>query len=105
MAVVIGSLPVILFRPFWGLMVYSWLAFMRPQDMAWGASRVLPLSQGVAIALLIGLLLAVGRERLMTLKPQTVLLILLAGWITLSTLLAVVPEMAQDIYGNYWKAI
>ena len=105
LTVVVGSLPVILFRPFFGLLVYSWLAFMRPQDMAWGVSRVLPLSQWVAIALLVGLLLAVGRERLMTLKPQTVLLILLAGWITLSTLQAVVPEMAQDIYGNYWKAI
>lgn len=105
LAVVCGSLPVILLRPFYGLLVYSWLAFMRPQDMAWGASRALPLSQWVAIALLVGLLLAVGRERLMTLKPQTVLLLLLAGWITLSTLLAVDPEMAQDIYGNYWKAI
>lgn len=105
MAVVIGSLPVILFRPFYGLMVYSWLAFMRPQDMAWGASRDLPLSQWVAIAMVIGLVLAFGRERLMTLKPQTVLLLLLAGWITLSTVLAVAPEMAQDIYGNYWKAI
>lgn len=104
-AVVYGSLPVILFRPFYGLLVYSWLAFMRPQDMAWGAVRDLPLSQWVAIALAIGLVLSVGKERLLTLKPQTVLLILLAGWISLSTVLAVVPEMAEDIYGNYWKAI
>jgi probable O-glycosylation ligase (exosortase A-associated) len=78
---------------------------MRPQDMAWGASRELPLSQWVAIALLIGLVLSAGRERILTLKPQTILLILLAGWITLSTILAVVPEMAEEIYGNYWKAI
>jgi probable O-glycosylation ligase (exosortase A-associated) len=105
LAVVYGSLPVILFRPFFGLLVYSWLAFMRPQDMAWGSSRVLPLSQWVAIALILGLVLAVGRERLMTLTPQTVLLILLAGWISLSTLLALVPEMAGEVYGNYWKAI
>lgn len=105
LAVVYGSLPVILFRPFYGLLVYSWLAFMRPQDMAWGASRILPLSQWVAIAMVIGLALAVGRERLMTLKPQTVLLILLAGWISLSTVLAVVPEMSGEVYGNYWKAI
>jgi len=105
LAVVYGSLPVILFRPFYGLLVYSWLAFMRPQDMAWGASRVLPLSQWVAIAMVIGLTLAVGRERLMTLKPQTVLLILLAGWISLSTVLALVPEMSGEVYGNYWKAI
>lgn len=105
LAVVYGSLPIILFRPFYGLMIYSWLAFMRPQDMAWGASRILPLSQWVAIAMIIGLVLSVGRERLMTLKPQTVLLILLAGWISLSTVLAVVPELAQEVYGNYWKAI
>jgi putative inorganic carbon (HCO3(-)) transporter len=105
LAVVYGSLPVILFRPFYGLMVYSWLAFMRPQDMAWGISRVSPLSQYVAIAMILGLVLAVGRERLLTFKPQTVLLILLAGWITLSTVLAVVPEMSKEIYGNYWKAI
>lgn len=105
LAVVYGSLPIILFRPFYGLMIYSWLAFMRPQDMAWGVSRVSPLSQYVAIAMILGLVLSVGRERLMTLKPQTVLLILLAGWITLSTVLAVVPEMSEEIYGNYWKAI
>jgi probable O-glycosylation ligase (exosortase A-associated) len=105
LAVVYGSLPVILFRPFYGLLVYSWLAFMRPQDMTWGSSRVLPLSQWVAIAMVAGLLLSIGRERLMTLKPQTVLLLLLAGWITISTLLALVPEMAQEVYGNYWKAI
>jgi len=104
-AVVYGSLPVILFRPFWGLLVYSWLAFMRPQDMAWGASRTLPLSQWVAIAMIVGLALALGRERLLTLKPQTILLLLLAAWITLSTVLAVDPEMARDIFGNYWKAI
>src|SRR6185436_18054608 len=105
MAVVIGSLPVILLRPFYGLLVYSWLAFMRPQDMAWGASRGLPLSLWVATALGIGLVLSVGRERFLTPRLQTVLLILLAGWISLSTVLAVMPEMAWDIYGNYWKAI
>jgi putative inorganic carbon (hco3(-)) transporter len=105
MAVVCGSLPVIVLRPFFGLLVYSWLAFMRPQDMAWGASRTLPLSMWVAVALAVGLALAMGRERPLTLAPQTVLLLLLAAWITLSTLLAVVPEMAQETYGNYWKAI
>src|SRR6185295_4391480 len=57
LAVVCGSLPVILLRPFYGLLVYSWLAFMRPQDMAWGASRGLPLSLWVATALGIGLVL------------------------------------------------
>lgn len=104
-ALVAASLPVIVFRPYFGLLVYGWLAYMRPQDMAWGLSRWLPLSQWVAIALVIGLVLALGRERWVTFRVQTVLLILLAAWISLSTVMAVRPEVAGVLYGYYWKAI
>jgi putative inorganic carbon (HCO3(-)) transporter len=104
-AIVCGSLPVILFRPFTGLLVYYWLAYMRPQDMAFGISRGLPLSQWVAIAMVAGLVVAVGREQALTLRLQTVLLILLGLWISLTVVTAVVPEMSQVVYGQYWKAI
>jgi probable O-glycosylation ligase (exosortase A-associated) len=105
LAVIYGSLPIIVFRPFFGLLVYCWLAYMRPQDMAWGVTRELPLSQWVAIAMLVGIVLSLGRERVLTLKAQTVLLALLAGWISLSYVNALVPEMAAYIYGHYWKAV
>jgi probable O-glycosylation ligase (exosortase A-associated) len=104
-AVIYGSLPVIVFRPYIGLLVYCWLAFMRPQDMAWGASKMLPLSQWVALAMLAGIVLTLGRERLATLKQQTVYLILLAGWITLSVANALVPRISENVYGYYWKAV
>ena len=103
--IVFASLPVIVFRPYFGLLVYGWLAYMRPQDMAWGASRVLPLSQVVAVALAIGLVIALGRERWLTLKVQTVLLILLAGWISITVVTAVLPDVSGEMYGYYWKAI
>jgi probable O-glycosylation ligase (exosortase A-associated) len=104
-ALVFASLPVIAFRPYFGLLVYGWLAYMRPQDMAWGASRVLPLSQWVAVALVLGLVLSLGRERWLVLKVQTVLLILLAGWISITVVTAVLPDVSGDMYGYYWKAI
>jgi len=104
-ALVAASLPVVVFRPYFGLLVYGWLAYMRPQDMAWGLSRWLPLSQWVAVALVIGLVLTLGRERWIVFRVQTVLLILLAAWISLSTVLAVRPELASVLYGYYWKAI
>jgi probable O-glycosylation ligase (exosortase A-associated) len=103
--IVCASLPVIVFRPFFGLLVYGWLAYMRPQDMAWGASRIMPLSQWVAIALVAGLLVALGRERWLTLKAQTVLLLLLAGWISITVVTAVLPDVSGEMYGYYWKAI
>lgn len=105
LAVIYGSLPIIVFRPFFGLLVYCWLAYMRPQDMAWGVTRELPLSQWVAVAMLVGIVLTLGRERVLTLKAQTVLLALLAGWISLSYVNALVPEMAAYTYGHYWKAV
>jgi probable O-glycosylation ligase (exosortase A-associated) len=105
LAVVTASLPVILFRPFFGLLVYAWLAYMRPQDMAWGITRILPLSQWVAIALVLGLVFAMGRERWLVIKTQTVLMMLLAGWISVTVATAVMPEASGDLYGYYWKAI
>ncbi len=103
--IVCATLPVIVFRPYFGLLVYGWLAYMRPQDMAWGASRTLPLSQVVAVALAIGLVMAVGRERWLTLKLQTVLLLLLGGWISITVVTAVLPDVSGEMYGYYWKAI
>ncbi|HEX2645427.1 MAG TPA: putative O-glycosylation ligase, exosortase A system-associated [Thermoanaerobaculia bacterium] len=105
LGLVAGMLPVIAFRPYFGLLVYAWLAFMRPQDLTWGMARSLPLSQWVAIAMAVGLLFTMGRERLATLKTQTVLMILLWGWISLSVLNALNPALCEHTYGLYWKAI
>jgi probable O-glycosylation ligase (exosortase A-associated) len=105
LAVVFAALPIIVFRPFLGLLTYSWLAYMRPQDMTWGLSRVLPLSQWVAIAMLAGIVVTLGRERLATFRLQTVLMILLGLWISATVLTAVMPEMSKEIYGHYWKGI
>jgi probable O-glycosylation ligase (exosortase A-associated) len=105
LAIVFASLPVILFRPYFGLVIYSWLAYMRPQDMTWGMSRVLPLSLWVALAMLAGIVVTLGRERIATFKLQTVLMVLLALWISVTVLTAVIPEMAKEVYGHYWKGI
>jgi probable O-glycosylation ligase (exosortase A-associated) len=105
LAIVFATLPVIVFRPYFGLLTYSWLAYMRPQDMTFGMSRWLPLSQWVALAMLVGILVTLGRERLITIKLQTVLLFLLVLWISLTVMTAVLPEMSKEVYGHYWKGI
>ncbi len=105
LAIVFATLPVIVFRPYFGLLTYSWLAYMRPQDMTFGMSRWLPLSQWVALAMLVGILVTLGRERLITVKLQTVLLFLLVLWISLTVMTAVLPEMSKEVYGHYWKGI
>jgi len=39
LAVVFGSVPVILARPWIGVLVWSWLAYMNPHRLAWGIAR------------------------------------------------------------------
>jgi probable O-glycosylation ligase (exosortase A-associated) len=104
-AAVYASLPVTLFSPYAGLLVYSWLAYMRPQSLAWGLSRVTPLSAWVAIAMLLGIVFAMGREKLVAWRTQTVLLLLLGLWISLTAWTAVSRDDAAIVYGFYWKAI
>lgn len=47
-------LPACFFRPWVGVMVFSWLAYNRTQDLTWGFARGLPISQTVAMAMTAG---------------------------------------------------
>ncbi|MCU0864213.1 MAG: putative O-glycosylation ligase, exosortase A system-associated [Planctomycetes bacterium] len=53
-AIVILLLPTCIRRPFVGLLVFSWLAYMRPQDLCWGFARSMRLSFFVGIAMVAG---------------------------------------------------
>lgn len=104
MALVFGTLPVIPFRPVLGLAVYAWLAYMRPQDLAWAIGSM-QLSKWVAIATLVGLVLSFGRERFATFRLQTILLIMLGIWFAITCYTAVLPDLSQKWLDIYMKII
>lgn len=52
--VVMLSMPMSFQRPFIGLLVFSWLAYMRPQDLCWGFARNMRLSFYVGLAMVVG---------------------------------------------------
>lgn len=54
LAIVLLLLPATFRRPFVGLLLFSWLAYMRPQDLCWGFARTMRLSFLVGIAMIIG---------------------------------------------------
>jgi len=61
-ALVFGSLPFILRRPWFGIIVWTWLGFMNPHRMAWGFVTTMPVAQIVALATLFGMLLSKERN-------------------------------------------
>lgn len=52
--VVMGCLPVAFRRPFIGLLLFSWLAYMRPQDLCWSFARDMRFSFIVGLTMLVG---------------------------------------------------
>lgn len=86
--IVVGlTLPLSFYRPFFGLLGFSWLAYMRPQDLAWGFAAGLPLSKFVALAIWISLILR-GKLNIFRVTPVSIAMILLWGWLLVSVLAA-----------------
>ncbi len=52
--ILLGLLPVSYRRPFIGLLVFSWLAYMRPQDLCWGFARQQRWSFLIAFVTMVG---------------------------------------------------
>src|SRR5690606_24670261 len=87
--VVIAALPYALRRPYIGLLLFSWLAYMRPQDLCWGFARAMRFSFLVAAAMVIGYFAyESGRRRFTRWDVRTVLMTALLGLVTISLLLA-----------------
>ncbi len=58
--VILGSLPFCFFRPWIGVLVWSWLAYMAPHRLTWGFAVNQPWALMIAIATLSGLLINKG---------------------------------------------
>ncbi len=88
-AVVMFCLPLAFRRPFIGLLLFSWLAYMRPQDLCWSFARTMRFSFIVGITMLVGWLVnESGVRRFWRPDVRTVLMIALVFVITLSLLTA-----------------
>lgn len=91
--IVFSTLPIILFRPDVGIMVWAWLGFMNPHRLAWGFALVFPFAEVVAVTILLGMLLS-GRWRFPPLTRETVLLVVFTLWMQITTLFALNEEEA-----------
>ena len=87
--VFVGSLPVCFFRPFYGLVLWTIVAFLNPQAYMWGLGSSFPLALAVAIPTMAGLVVYVPgwTERLAC--RETYLIVLLWAWFTVTTLISV----------------
>ena len=92
---ILGSLPFILWRPWYGILVWSWLGFMNPHRLAWGFATTLPLAMVVALTTMVALLLSKEKQKFMWTRETALILIFLA-WMVVTTTFSMYPWLAWD---------
>ncbi len=94
---IFGALPLILWRPWIGILVWSWIGYMNPHRLAWGFAYSFPFAMLVGATLLLAMMLAVmtGREKYRLPWNGTIALWLaFIAWMCLTTALAIYPHVS-----------
>ena len=85
--VVFASLPVILFQPFAGVLMWTWISLMNPHRLTWGFAYDFPFAKIVGAVTLLAALNPAAPKRL-PLTRETVVQIFFLSWMLLTTLFA-----------------
>lgn len=100
--IVFGSLPFILKRPFWGIIMLAGLGYMNPHRLCYGFMFSMPVVQIVAIATLIGML-ASREAKQMVWSMEIWVLLIFVVWMGITTTQAVYPILAFEQYEKVVK--
>ena len=92
-ALVFGSIPFILYRPWFGIIVWTWLGFMNPHRMAWGFITDMPVAYIVALTTLFALLFSREPKKIPWTR-ESVTLALMVIWMVVTTFFAMYSWLA-----------
>jgi probable O-glycosylation ligase (exosortase A-associated) len=101
-ALLAPSLPLCFFRPFYGILLWTAMGILNPQDFAWGYGASFPWSAGIAIATVGGLLVFSRGWNGRLLSRECLLLILLWGWFTVTSLISTQTPMFLHHADETW---
>jgi probable O-glycosylation ligase (exosortase A-associated) len=91
--IVVGSLPLILMRPYVGVLMMAWIGYMNPHKLGWGFAAGMPFVMGLAIVTVIAMMFSKEKKRI----PWTIevaLLLLFIVWMMVTTAFALEPNLA-----------
>lgn len=100
--IVFGSLPLVWKRPAVGAVMFAWLSLMNPHRMTYGPAYDFPFATLMAIATLLSLLVS-KQPKSFPRTPVTVTLLVLSGWMTLTSLLALEPDLVWSEWNRVIK--
>lgn len=87
MVIIFGSVPISIMSPYYGILVWFWVAYLNPHRFTWGATYTMPVALIVAIPTVVGTVFARRKQNPLVTR-ETFLLILLWAWFCFSYFLA-----------------
>lgn len=91
--IVFGSIPIVLMRPWVGILVWAWIGYMNPHRFTFDFAYNYPFAQVIAIATFAGLLISREPKRFLW-TGTTAIWLLFIVWMNLTTLVALNPDGA-----------
>jgi len=101
-AVILGSLPFILWRPWIGIIMWCWLSYMNPHKQTWAFAYNMPFALLVAVCTLVGLLVLREPKRIPWTR-ETILLLVFVLWMLMTTFFSFYPAGAWLQFDKVWR--
>ena len=101
-AVIFGLLPFVFKRPWYGILLWSWLAYMNPHRLCWGFAFNFPFSMIVALVTITAFVFSKEKKEMIW-SRETVLLLIFLGWMLITTFNAFYPQLAWLQWDKVWK--
>lgn len=102
--VIFSTVPFILSKPHFGVLVYSWLGYMNLHRLTWGISQVIPFSLIVALVTL-GAWFFSREPKKIPITALSAFMLLFTIWICITTLFAVMPAEAYVKWDRTFKIL
>jgi probable O-glycosylation ligase (exosortase A-associated) len=99
---IVGSLPVAVARPFYGILLWTWVSLMSPHRLTWGFAYDMSFAMMIAAATFIGMAFNSDRQRF-PVQPLTVTWLVFVAYMGVTTLFAFYPEDAFTQLDKVWK--
>jgi probable O-glycosylation ligase (exosortase A-associated) len=102
-AFILGLLPVALFRPDVGILLWTWVGLMNPHKLTWGFAYDFPFALIIGAVTIVAILISKEPKRL-PLAPPVVVLLVLNLWLTFTTIaFSLYPELAWEKWEKVMK--
>lgn len=93
--VIFGSVPLILRRPWIGILLWCWISYMNPHRLSWGFAYNFPFAQVIVLATLVGMMMQKVAFKVPWTRESKWLLFFVI-WMCVTTAFAYYPDAASE---------